>query len=127
MPSGNEWYLGLMSKTQTAALAVLDAEVFRRRLDGQDDETIAAALDIADLGAIRDAAWRHAEATFGPDGTLTRHQTAAALGISLSRLSQHRRARHVKHVKNLANRRVHYPWAEVAKLHEFRTREMAGH
>jgi hypothetical protein len=116
-----------MSKTQTAALAVLDAEVFRRRLNGQDDETIAGALDIADLGAIRDAAWRHAELTFGPDGTLTRHQAAAALGISLSRLSQHRRARHIAHTKNLANRRVHYPWAEVAKLHAYRTRVAAGH
>lgn len=115
-----------MSKTQIAGTE-LDAEVYRRRLDGEDDETIAAALGIPDLGEIRDAGWRHAVATFGPDGTLTRHQAAAALGISLSRLSQHRRARHVKHVKNLANRRVHYPFAEIAKLHRYRTREMAGH
>lgn len=118
--------VSLMSKTQTTGTKI-DAEVFRRRLDGEGDETIAGALGIPDLGAIQDAAWRHAERTFGPHGTLTRQQTAAALGISVSRLAQHRRARHVRHVKNLATRRVHYPWSEVVKLHTLRTPEVAGH
>lgn len=114
-----------MSQTRTDT-SERDAEVFRRRLDGEDDETIAAALGVPDLGEIRDAAWRHAQRTFGPAGKLTRYQAAAALGISLSRLAQHRRARHVSHVKNLTNRRVHYPFAEVAKLHTYRAQEMVG-
>lgn len=57
---------------------------------------------------------------YKPDDLLTRHETAAYLDISLSRLAQHRRAGKIGQEKNAVTRAVRFRFSEVEKLRRWR-------
>jgi len=58
---------------------------------------------------------------YKPNDMLTREQTAEYLGISLSRVSQHRRGGHIAYAENRREtRHVRYRFADVHQLKEWR-------
>lgn len=61
------------------------------------------------------------KAEHAPDDRLTRKQASAYLGISLSRLAQHRRAGLIEYVeRNRVTREVWFLFRDVEKLREYR-------
>lgn len=60
---------------------------------------------------------------YRPGDRLTRRQAAEYLGISLSRLAQHRRARHIWHLKSDVTRAVRYYFEDVERLRAWRDGE----
>jgi hypothetical protein len=58
---------------------------------------------------------------YKPEDMLTREQTAEYVGVSLSRIAQHRRAGHIAYAENNPEtRHVRYRFADVALLKEWR-------
>lgn len=65
-----------------------------------------------------------ARRAFKPGDRLTRQEAAAYLGISVSRLAQHRRAGLIKHLKNKRTRAVHYLFEDVEQLKVWRSEQV---
>lgn len=63
---------------------------------------------------------------FKPGDRLTRKEAAGYLGISVSRLSQHRRAGLIDHRKNRVTRAVHYVFADVERLRQWRESQVTS-
>lgn len=59
---------------------------------------------------------------YKPDDMLTRQEAADHLGISLSRLAQHRRDPNapIDHVKSAVTRKVRFRFSDVERLREWR-------
>jgi predicted site-specific integrase-resolvase len=55
-----------------------------------------------------------------PKDRLTRQQAAEYLGISVSRLAQHRRQGQIGYERNDATGNIRFPFSEVEKLKAFR-------
>lgn len=65
---------------------------------------------------------------YKPEDLLTRHETAEYLGISLSRLAQHRRDPNVPidHQKNPVTRAVRFRFADVERLRQWREEQVSA-
>jgi predicted site-specific integrase-resolvase len=59
---------------------------------------------------------------YKPSDLLTRHEAAEFLGISVSRLAQHRRAGQIGYDRNTATGSIRFPFSEVKKLQSLRSR-----
>ena len=58
---------------------------------------------------------------YKPDDMLTRLETAEYVGVSLSRIAQHRRSGHIEYAENNPEtRHVRYRFADVRQLKEWR-------
>jgi hypothetical protein len=62
---------------------------------------------------------------YRPGDRLTRHQAAEYLGVSLSRLAQHRRAGHINHEKNPVTLATRFVFEDVEQLRRWRDGEIA--